>query len=114
MVTKKLGKMVKAEAMPNLNSLFSASVLGQAIKAKRTSRGWKQLELATRATLSKKTIIKIEKGDSSVTFSHILKVMDVVGLSFKIFDHSEWAVKAESISNKMHTDEKPKDDGWYE
>ncbi|PAW02217.1 helix-turn-helix domain-containing protein [Vibrio coralliilyticus] len=116
---EKLGRTVKAESMPNLNALFSTSMLGNAIKSKRTTRGWKQDDLAEQASLTKKTIIKMEKGDASVTFAHLIKVMDILGLSFKVFDiAARDEVNEVDSTGQLHGELNNKvsaeDDGWYE
>ncbi|MCZ2801979.1 helix-turn-helix domain-containing protein [Vibrio harveyi] len=117
--SEKLGKAVKAESMPNLNALFSTSMLGDAIKSKRTTRGWKQDDLAEQASLTKKTIIKMEKGDASVTFAHLIKVMDILGLSFKVLDlAARDEINTVDSAGMMHGGLQNKvsaeDDGWYE
>lgn len=117
--SEKLGKAVKAESMPNLNALFSTSMLGDAIKSKRTTRGWKQDDLAEQASLTKKTIIKMEKGDASVTFAHLIKVMDILGLSFKVLDLAardevNTVDSAGMMHGGLHNKVSAEDDGWYE
>lgn len=117
--SEKLGKAVKAESMPNLNALFSTSMLGDAIKSKRTTQGWKQDDLAAQANLTKKTIIKMEKGDTSVTFTHVLRVMDILGLSFKVLDLTarDEIIEANNTGIKhseRHNKVSEEDDGWYE
>lgn len=117
--SEKPGKAVKAESMPNLNALFSTSMLGAAIKSKRTTLGWKQDDLASQASLTKKTIIKMEKGDASVTFSHVLRVMDILGLSFKVLDlvardEINEVDSAGIMHGELHNKVSAEDDGWYE
>ena len=76
----KKGKMVKAQPMPDLNTEFSMETLGSAIRSKRTDRGWRIDDLASKANLSRRTVMKVEKGDTSVTFANVLVLMDILEL----------------------------------
>lgn len=64
----------------------SLEMLGSAIRSKRTDRGWRIDDLASKANLSRRTIMKIEKGDTSVTFTNVLVLMDILGLSLRLID----------------------------
>ncbi|MBF4280890.1 transcriptional regulator, partial [Vibrio anguillarum] len=50
----KKGKMVKAQPMPDLNTEFSMETLGAAIRSKRTDKGWRIDDLASKANLSRR------------------------------------------------------------
>ncbi len=72
--------------MPNLNVEFNMITLGLAIRAKRTQLTWRIEDLAEKADLSRRTIMRMEKGDANVTLSNLLTVLDLLGLSLKIVD----------------------------
>lgn len=74
--------------MPDLNTEFSMETLGSAIRSKRTDRGWSIDELSSKANLSRRTIMKIEKGDTSATFANVLVLMDISELSLRLIDLS--------------------------
>ena len=70
--------------MPDLSARFSTVLLGEAITAKRTGMKLRIVDVAATLSLSKQTIVKIEKGDDKVNFNNILKVMEFLGLNFMI------------------------------
>lgn len=78
------GKVVKAATMPDLTARFSTLLLADAIKAKRTRMQLRIIDVAEALSLSRQTIIKIEKGDAKVNFINVLRVMEFLGLSFRI------------------------------
>lgn len=109
----KKGKMVKAQPMPDLNSEFSMEMVGSAIRSKRTERGWRIDDLALKANLSRRTVMKIEKGDDNVTFSNIMLLMDILGLSLRLVDLAD-AQNAVTIFNIPHDQSIRDEEGWYE
>ena len=103
---KTSGKAVKATAMPDLSDRFSTVLLGKAITAKRTGMKLRIVDVAAALSLSKQTIVKIEKGDDKVNFNNILKVMEFLGLNFMI----------RSDVLELHTDRVKNgdlDDEWF-
>ena len=101
---KTSGKAVKATAMPDLSIRFSTVLLGEAITAKRTGMKLRIVDVASALSLSKQTIVKIEKGDDKVNFNNILKVMEFLGLTFKI--HSDdLQIKTKPVDNGELDDE---------
>ncbi|WP_100644045.1 helix-turn-helix domain-containing protein [Alteromonas facilis] len=70
--------------MPDLTGMFSTGLLGKAIAAKRTGMKLRLIDVATTLSISKQTLVKIEKGDDKVNFAILLKVMEYLGLSFQI------------------------------
>lgn len=85
---KALGRSVKATLMPDLTEKFSTKLLAKVIISKRTGMKLKLSDVAKALSISKPTLIKIEKGDVNVKFENILKVMEFLGLSFSIItDH---------------------------
>jgi len=83
-IKKSLGRVVKSTPMPDLTNKFSSEQLAKAITAKRTGMKLSLLDVSEALSLSKPTLIKIEKGDSNVKFASLLKVMEYLGLSFNI------------------------------
>jgi len=98
------GRAVKRTSMPDLSRIFSPIQLAQAITAKRTGLKLSLVDVSQALSLSKPTLIKIEKGDSNVKFSNILKVMEFLGLSFTI-------ISDESEQNSNVVGER--DEQWY-
>lgn len=78
------GRAVKLTPMPDLSKAFSSIQLAQTITAKRTGLKLSLVDVSQALSLSKPTLIKIEKGDSNVKFANILKVMEFIGVSFTI------------------------------
>ena len=83
-IKQTLGRVVKSTNMPDLTKSFSPEQLAKAITAKRTGMKLKLVDVSEALSLSKPTLIKIEKGDTSVKLVNILKVMEYLGLSFSI------------------------------
>ncbi len=103
-VKQALGRVVKSTDMPDLTKSFSTNQLAQAITAKRTGMKLKLVDLSEALSISKPTLIKIEKGDTSVKLVNILKVMEYLGLSFSIISDDLTANNNTSGVN---------DDEWY-
>ncbi|HFQ5327053.1 TPA: helix-turn-helix domain-containing protein [Vibrio vulnificus] len=110
----KKGKMVKAQPMPDLNTEFSMETLGSAIRSKRTDRGWRIDDLASKANLSRRTIMKVEKGDTSVTFANVLILMDILGLSLRLIDLNLFVRPHCQIPSQAENNVRGNEDGWYE
>lgn len=103
-VKQTLGRVVKSTNMPDLTKSFSPEQLANAITAKRTGMKLTLVEVSEALSLSKPTLIKIEKGDTNVKLSNMLKVMEYLGLSFSI-------ISDEHIQNNNTTG--VSDDQWY-
>ena len=92
--------------MPDLSARFSTVLLGEAITAKRTGMKLRIVDVAAALSLSKQTIVKIEKGDDKVNFNNILKVMEFLGLTFMI--------RSDSLQlNTEPDDSGDLDDEWF-
>ncbi|XOV79773.1 MAG: helix-turn-helix domain-containing protein [Aestuariibacter sp.] len=100
--TTRVGKAVKATPMPNLNERFSSAQLAAAITAKRTGMKLSLMDVSLALTISKPTLVKIEKGDTNVKLKTLLTVMEYLGLSFHIL----------SDDNSLRA-EKELNDDWY-
>jgi transcriptional regulator with XRE-family HTH domain len=103
-VKKALGRVVKSTDMPDLTKSFAPKQLAQVIRAKRTGMKLTLVDVSEVLIISKPTLIKIEKGDTSVRFVNILKVMEYLGLSFSL-------VSDDVIKNSNTTG--ASDDDWY-
>jgi len=79
-----LGRVVKSTEMPDLAQSFSPELLAEAITAKRTGMKLKLIDVSQALSISKPTLVKIEKGDTNVKLANLLKVMEYLGLSFNI------------------------------
>lgn len=110
----KKGKMVKAQPMPDLNTEFSMEALGNAIRSKRTVKGWRIDDLASKANLSRRTVMKVEKGDTSVTFANVLILMDILGLSLRLIDLNLFIRPQSQIISQDENSVRSNEDGWYE
>ncbi|AIS58263.1 helix-turn-helix domain-containing protein (plasmid) [Vibrio coralliilyticus] len=110
----KKGKRVKAQPMPDLNTEFSMETLGSAIRSKRTDRGWRIDDLASKAHLSRRTVMKVEKGDTSVTFANVLVLMDLLGLSLRLIDLHVWLRPHSQLIAQDDNSVTSNEDGWYE
>ena len=110
----KKGKMVKAQPMPDLNTEFSMEALGSAIRSKRTDKGWRIDDLALKANLSRRTVMKVEKGDTSVTFANIFVLMDILGLSLRLVDLNLFNRPQSQIISQDENSVRSNEDGWYE
>lgn len=109
----KKGKMVKAQPMPDLNAEFSMEALGCAIRSKRTNRGWRINDLASKANLSRRTVMKVEKGDASVTFVNVLVLMDILGLSLRLIDLNLF-IRPHNQASQDKNNVKSNENDWYE
>lgn len=88
--------------MPNLNERFSSAQLAAAITAKRTGMKLSLVDVSSALSISKPTLVKIEKGDPNVKLKTLLTVMEYLGLSFHIL----------SDDTSLQADKELSDD-WY-
>lgn len=65
--------------MASLKAMCSISALGQNIKQARLSRRFSIAELATRADVSERTLIRLEKGDPGVGIGNLASVLAALG-----------------------------------
>ncbi|MDF5436613.1 helix-turn-helix domain-containing protein [Vibrio parahaemolyticus] len=88
--------------------------MGSAIRSKRTDRGWRIDDLASKANLSRRTVMKVEKGDTSVTFANVLILMDILGLSLRLIDLNLFVRPHSQITSQTENSVRSNEDGWYE
>ena len=65
--------------MSNLNALRSLTDLGQNLRQARLSRRFSIAELAARADVSERTLIRLEKGDAGVGIGNLAAVLAALG-----------------------------------
>lgn len=100
--TNRTGKAVKATVMPNLSERFTPTQLAEAITAKRTGMKLSLVDVSEALSISKPTLVKIEKGDTNVKLANLLKVMEYLGLSFSLLSDDVTSKKEPGVS-----------DDWY-
>ena len=103
-IKQALGRAVKSTDMPDLTKNFSPKQLAKAITAKRTGMKLTLVNVSEALSISKPTLIKIEKGDTSVKLANVLKVMEYLGLSFSLV--------SDELSQNSNTTG-ASDDEWY-
>ena len=100
--TNRTGKAVKATAMPNLSERFTPTQLAEAITAKRTGMKLSLVDVSEALSISKPTLVKIEKGNTNVKLTNLLKVMEYLGLSFSLLCDDATSKEGTEVS-----------DDWY-
>jgi transcriptional regulator with XRE-family HTH domain len=65
--------------MSNLKALRSLTDLGQNLRQARLSRRFSIAELATRADVSERTLIRLEKGDPGVGIGNLAGILAALG-----------------------------------
>ncbi|WP_409590097.1 helix-turn-helix domain-containing protein, partial [Vibrio jasicida] len=76
--------------------------------------GWRIDDLASKANLSRRTVMKVEKGDTSVTFANVLILMDILGLSLRLIDLKLFVRPHNQITYQDENNVISNEDGWYE
>ena len=79
MINKTTGKSRGAVVFPRNRKVLEQ--LGENIKLARKRRGYTQVLISERTSLSRLTIRKIEKGDPTVSIGHYLAVLATLGLA---------------------------------
>lgn len=100
--TNRTGKAVKATPMPKLSERFSPTQLAEAITAKRTGMKLSLVDVSKALSISKPTLVKIEKGDTNVKLANLLKVMEYVGLSFSLISDDIATTEKEELNNDWY------------
>lgn len=79
-----MAKRVKQSTTPNLNQAVTASLLGQAIRAKRTQSNLRLEDAAALCGVAKQTLMQIEKGRATSQLDSVLQICSGLGLSLYI------------------------------
>jgi len=82
-----MAKQIKKLNTPDLNQEFSTTLLGEAIKARRTQSQLRLEDAATLCGVAKQTLMDIEHGKDTCQISSILRVCQGLGIKLKI---SNW------------------------
>jgi predicted transcriptional regulator len=75
-----MAKKVTASQMPNALFIDNAEILGQVIKAKRTSLGIKLADCAALCGIGINTLSRIENGNANCTVSAVFSVLNGLGI----------------------------------
>lgn len=76
-------KLTKAKS-PSLEQTLTASLLGQAIKARRTQSGLRLEDAAALCGVAKQTFMKIEHGNPTSQLQSILQICSALGIKIYI------------------------------
>lgn len=96
--TRLLGFMKKLIKLKNplLEQTLTASLLGQAIKARRTQSGLRLEDAAALCGVAKQTFMKIEHGHPASQLKSILRVCSALGIKIHI---APWHTDEEAIDD---------------
>lgn len=79
----------------SLNARHAADLLGASIKAGRLDRGWTIDALAERAQVGRDTVMKVERGDPSVSMGTVFDCAVLVGVPLFYDDERRLAAEAQ-------------------
>lgn len=77
-------KKIKKLSSPPLTETLTATLLGQAIKAKRTQSGLRLEDAAALCGVAKQTFMNIEHGQSTSQLKTILQICSALGIKLYI------------------------------
>lgn len=60
--------------------------IGRHIRAERKRQGVTQLELSQAADVGRRFVVELENGKETVHVGKMLKVLDILGIDFKLLD----------------------------
>ena len=60
--------------------------IGRHIRAERKRQGVTQLELSQAADVGRRFVVELENGKETVHVGKMLKVLDILGIGFKLLD----------------------------
>lgn len=87
-----LGKQIKSLPTPDLNQILTPTLLGQAIRARRTQSGLRLEDAAALCAVAKQTLQDIEHGQETSQFNTILQILSGLGIKLCILP---WDIKNE-------------------
>lgn len=79
-----MAKKIKKINTPDLKQMLTPALLGQAIKARRTQSKLRMEDAAALCGIAKQTYMKIEHGQQTVQFSHVLQICTALGIKLFI------------------------------
>ncbi len=90
-------KHIKKLETPELKQPVTASLLGQAIKARRTQSNLRLEDAAALCGVAKQTLMKIEHGQSTSQLGSVLQICSALGITLNIVPwhkddevHDDW------------------------
>lgn len=81
-----MAKRVVAHKAPDIHSTITPKILGELVKARRTSAGLKQEDAASLCGVATGTFKKIELGRGDVMLDKTFQVLQMLGIKLKSFD----------------------------
>ena len=79
-----MAKQIKRIDSPDLKQTLTPALLGQAIKARRTQSKLRIEDAAALCGVAKQTYMKIEHGQQTVQFGHVLQICSALGIKLFI------------------------------
>ncbi|HSW70395.1 MAG TPA: helix-turn-helix transcriptional regulator [Gammaproteobacteria bacterium] len=79
-----MAKQIKKIANPDLKQILTPTLLGQAIRARRTQSKLRIEDAAALCGLAKQTYMKIEHGQQNTQFSCVLRICSALGIKLLI------------------------------
>lgn len=79
-----MAKKIKKLVTPDLNQPFTAELIGQAIKARRTQSDLRLEDTAALCGVAKDTLMKIERGHATCQLSSVLQICSGLGIHLAI------------------------------
>ncbi len=71
---------IKTTSTPNLKQILTPTLLGAAIKARRTQSKLRIEDAAALCGVAKQTYMKIEHGQETVQFGYVLQICSALGI----------------------------------
>jgi len=102
-IKQTLGRVVKSTNMPDLTKSFSPEQLAEAITAKRTGMKLTLVDVSAVISLSKPTLIKIEKGNTKVKLATI-SIPEGSDTDISLTYESSWVEEGFAISPYLPLD----------
>ena len=88
-----MAKKIKELDTPNLKQMVTPTLLGEAIKARRTQSKLRIEDAAALCGVAKQTYLKIEHGHQTVQFGYVLQICSALGIKLFI---APWSTENEA------------------
>jgi len=79
----------------------AAALLASQIRAARIARGWTVVELADRGSVSKNTVVKVERGDPSVALGIAFELASLCGVPLFFDDEARLAWESRAALERV-------------
>jgi HTH-type transcriptional regulator/antitoxin HipB len=83
----------------------TAKIIGRQLRERRRALGITQAELAVRSELSRRTITAMEKGETDITLTRLLSVLQVLGMQLRLSESDIKRRPTEAELQDMFKDE---------